>query len=93
MSSQKSSLISGHKKGGDAKTGEIIGTDHEEQASNKSLFANSMSHSFNSFYEFQSRQHTNNVLNKNVNVDKLLSLSSTRRSMFSTPLVEFDTLG
>jgi hypothetical protein len=65
LSSPKSlrSLISSGKEfnnpvrvavGNDTNTGGVVDSEIEDQASSRSLFANSMSHSFNSFYEFRS---------------------------------------
>lgn len=41
--------------GNNTNTGGVVDSEIEDQASGKSLFANSMSHSFNSFYEFRSQ--------------------------------------
>ena len=54
-----------------------------------SLKLDSMSHSFSSMYEFKSQKKSF----KSKNVEQLANLSNDRRSLYSTPLIEFDTLG
>jgi len=58
----------------------------------------SMSHSFSSsFYDKDIKSHNpgygKNNLSQTKNIEKLAELSNDRRSMLSTPMVEFDTLG
>lgn len=66
-----------------------IYSDQEDNDSSKSLFATSISHSFNSFAEF-------NLPSRKMKIDsekeKLAKLSNSRQSIFSTPLIEFDSL-
>lgn len=65
----------------------------EDESSSNSQFANSMSHSFgSSFYEFKSQQPNNKPRERKEKSELFSKLSNDRRSLLSTPLVEFDSL-
>lgn len=65
----------------------------EDESSSNSQFANSISHSFgSSFYEFKSQQPNPRPRERKDKSEMFTKLSNDRRSLLSTPLVEFDSL-